>query len=698
MGCGASAPQQAVGGPHAGSLARPPMVSGGSFKLRVFSINDVYKLDNLARLKSALDHYKANKPAADRSILTLNGDLIGGCLLFSLDKGTSIIDCCNELGVDFMCLGNHEFDHGVGELEKRVLEFRGTWLNSNVVVGAAKAKPEGPDPGAPTPARPGSVLNEMARWHVEVLANGFRIGLLGVCTTDSPSLCVTDPTKEGVSFLDVFAETRKILDAHAGEVDAIIALTHQSNADDERFLKEFPEIQLVLGGHDHVAWSHKIESATSPTAVGGGRGGPSCRLAVKAGLDAECMDVIEYSVACAAAGTSSQRATAEMTFLSHELVPLVDGKLAGKSGFPPDVAMGARIQEHKKILSLNDFCLFDWGSFDAELRQWAEKSQDPTQIGCWTTKDIRSRQVNFVHLIGTWIKRELSSPDSFDDTVMIVNSGQFRANLDYDYSERMSFNDMNRELAFNNKMMKVKILGSDILAVLTESETARKGQGGYLQYDPAAIELVSSEAENIYTIKSVNGKAFAPEKMYTVMLVVKMLDGMDNWVVLTEKYGKKLPNLGAILDSSPGMADLVVNHLLKEKWIRLEKFWAAAGGKGNDASSSDKKITFEDLKQFQRNFRNVARGGLRDSQALAAGTPFQDDRSKNSDEEDELMLKMMFDLLDVNKDGVIDENEIQQMVSGQIVGQTPPGSPPATDKQPLRQRAVTYVGFDSGST
>lgn len=196
--------------------------------------------------------------------------------------------------------------------------------------------------------------------------------------------------------------------------------------------------------------------------------------------------------------------------------------------------------------------------------------------------------MNFVHLIGTWIKRELSSPDSFDDTVMIVNSGQFRANLDYDYSERMSFNDMNRELAFNNKMMKVKILGSDILAVLTESETARKGQGGYLQYDPAAIELVRSE-NNSYTIKSVNGKAFAPEKMYTVMLVVKMLDGMDNWVVLTEKYGKKLGNLKAILDSSPGMADLVVNHLLKEKWIRLEKFWAAAGGRGNDASN--KKIT-----------------------------------------------------------------------------------------------------------
>lgn len=110
-----------------------------------------------------------------------------------------------------MCLGNHEFDHGVGELEKRVLEFKGTWLNSNVVVGAAEAQAEGPDPGAPTPARLGSVLNEMPKWHVEVLANGFRIGLLGVCTTDSPSLCVTDPTKEGVSFLDVFAETRKVL-------------------------------------------------------------------------------------------------------------------------------------------------------------------------------------------------------------------------------------------------------------------------------------------------------------------------------------------------------------------------------------------------------------------------------------------------------------------------------------------------------
>ena len=31
-----------------------------------------------------------------------------------------------------MCFGNHEGDHGLDVLKKRIDEFQGTWLNSNV--------------------------------------------------------------------------------------------------------------------------------------------------------------------------------------------------------------------------------------------------------------------------------------------------------------------------------------------------------------------------------------------------------------------------------------------------------------------------------------------------------------------------------------------------------------------------------------
>ncbi|CAD7949143.1 unnamed protein product, partial [Amoebophrya sp. A25] len=51
------------------------------------------------KLKTCLDDYSKDKASlVDRTILTLNGDMIGGCLLFSLDKGASMLDICNEIG------------------------------------------------------------------------------------------------------------------------------------------------------------------------------------------------------------------------------------------------------------------------------------------------------------------------------------------------------------------------------------------------------------------------------------------------------------------------------------------------------------------------------------------------------------------------------------------------------------------------
>ncbi|CAD7949147.1 unnamed protein product, partial [Amoebophrya sp. A25] len=61
---------------------------------------------------------------------------------------------------------------------------------------------------------------------------------------DSPSLTLQDPTKDGVRFLNVFEETAKVLKSPEAErADGIMALTHQSNADDERMLHEFPQLK-----------------------------------------------------------------------------------------------------------------------------------------------------------------------------------------------------------------------------------------------------------------------------------------------------------------------------------------------------------------------------------------------------------------------------------------------------------------------
>lgn len=81
------------------SLGRGP-------SLRLVCFNDVYTLDNLPRLLNLVRHHRAHSPA-DRTLVTLAGDFIGPSMLSSLDKGRSMIECLNAIGVTHVIFGNH---------------------------------------------------------------------------------------------------------------------------------------------------------------------------------------------------------------------------------------------------------------------------------------------------------------------------------------------------------------------------------------------------------------------------------------------------------------------------------------------------------------------------------------------------------------------------------------------------------------
>ena len=46
-------------------------------------------------MKSLIDAYKIDEEGKSATIVTCNGDIMGGCLLFTLDKGASAVDVCN---------------------------------------------------------------------------------------------------------------------------------------------------------------------------------------------------------------------------------------------------------------------------------------------------------------------------------------------------------------------------------------------------------------------------------------------------------------------------------------------------------------------------------------------------------------------------------------------------------------------------
>jgi 5'-nucleotidase/UDP-sugar diphosphatase len=72
------------------------------------------------------------------------------------------------------------------------------------------------------------------------------VGVLGLCTDFNK--------KPWVRYQPPIDVARARVAGFRGKVDAIVALTHLPNEEDQALVEAVPEIDLVLGGHDHENW------------------------------------------------------------------------------------------------------------------------------------------------------------------------------------------------------------------------------------------------------------------------------------------------------------------------------------------------------------------------------------------------------------------------------------------------------------
>jgi 5'-nucleotidase len=87
------------------------------------------KIGGMARLKTALDAARSQTPGL---VLLHAGDAVQGTLYFNVFHGRPEFELLNALGVDAMCLGNHEFDKGPQALGRMLALARFPVLAANV--------------------------------------------------------------------------------------------------------------------------------------------------------------------------------------------------------------------------------------------------------------------------------------------------------------------------------------------------------------------------------------------------------------------------------------------------------------------------------------------------------------------------------------------------------------------------------------
>lgn len=232
--------------PVCGWLVGLTMLGSGSaawaeiIPITLLQLNDVYEITpveggqrgGLARVASLRQQLLAENP---NTYTVLGGDLISPSALGTARvngerlAGAQIIATMNTLGLDYATFGNHEFDVSEEQLLARLAESEFQWFSGNV----RRAN------GEPFP--------NVTQYEILTVpgqdGEAVRIGWVSATLPSNPAAYV--------QYEDPIATLKAQVEAIEAEVDVIVALTHLSLEQDQQVAAEIPEIDLILGGHEH---------------------------------------------------------------------------------------------------------------------------------------------------------------------------------------------------------------------------------------------------------------------------------------------------------------------------------------------------------------------------------------------------------------------------------------------------------------
>ncbi|TDH67137.1 hypothetical protein CCR75_001900 [Bremia lactucae] len=210
-----------------------------STKVVFLTVNDVYELfpcsngvGGLAELATMLRITRKRIPRDTHVIVTLNGDFLWRSERDRKDKGALMVELLNEIGIEYVVVGNHEFDFGAKDLQDLLQGAHFTSFGSNVRSSSSK-----------------EIFAPLVDTCIIPLRFGLQLGLFGVVTTATGKDEFAGPS---VVFENEYLHARRCVEILQKQgANVIVALTHLKLVDDIRLATLVPSIHLILGGHDH---------------------------------------------------------------------------------------------------------------------------------------------------------------------------------------------------------------------------------------------------------------------------------------------------------------------------------------------------------------------------------------------------------------------------------------------------------------
>ena len=207
----------------------------------------------LSRLSSIIKQQR-DKYGAENVIVTDSGDCLQGSPLAAYVHESNsdanlkaFADCYNLIGYDIRCLGNHDFNFGLGYLKKYLAYSKATFLNSNILAEKNDLPAFGQD-------------------YIIINKNGIKVGIIGITTQRVPFWEPADHVA-GLKFKSAFEQVKQITAFLRPKVDVLAVLYHggfeadlhtetrkePQTGENEgyRILQEIPDIDVMLTGHQH---------------------------------------------------------------------------------------------------------------------------------------------------------------------------------------------------------------------------------------------------------------------------------------------------------------------------------------------------------------------------------------------------------------------------------------------------------------
>jgi 5'-nucleotidase/UDP-sugar diphosphatase len=454
-------------------LTTTPAAWAEVIRVTLLQLNDVYEITpveggrrgGLARVATLRNQLLAENP---HTYTMLAGDLISPSALGTARvngerlAGAQIVATMNTLGLDFATFGNHEFDVSAEQFLARLAESEFQWLSGNV----SQAD------GQPFPNVPRSTIVTISGAGGEQV----RIGLV--------SATLVSNERDYVQYQDPIQALQDQVETLNPQVDILVALTHLSLAQDQQVVAVIPDIDLILGGHEHEniqQWrfdpvsDHPPGCEEQPTPI------------FKADANARTVYIHDLFY-----DTETRCLT-----ITSRLQPIT-------AALPEDPRTAATVQQWQE----RGFAGFRASGFNPE--ETVAVSTLPLD---GLEASVRNHPTELTDLIATAMLE--AAPDA---DLALFNSGSIRID-DVVPPGPITQYDVIRMLPFGGKILTVDLPGDLLARVLSQGQTNR-GTGGFLQ----TANVSWDDSHNIWQVQ---GEPLNPNHTYRVAINDFLISGRE---------------------------------------------------------------------------------------------------------------------------------------------------------------------------